>query len=118
MGSHASEGTKSGLSESSIEAQSAGSAGSVIGLTVTPMNPLLTRGSSLTVDPRWLHYGEIVLTGTFGASLSDFQQALHLISTGEVDVRPVISHRISLDGLLDAVQKVRNHDLLKVIVLI
>lgn len=76
------------------------------------------RGSSLTIDPRWLHYGEIVLTGTFGSSLPDFQEALRLISTGEVDVRPVISHRVSLDGLLDAVQKIRKRQLLKAIVVI
>ena len=76
------------------------------------------RGSSLTIDPRWLHYGEIVLTGTFASSLADFKEALHLISAGEVDVRPVISHRVGLDGLLDAVQKIRKRELLKAIVLI
>jgi len=76
------------------------------------------RGSSLTIDPRWLHYGEIVLTGTHGSSLSDFQQALELITTGEVDVRPVISHRVGLGDLLDVVQKIRKHELLKAIVLI
>jgi len=58
-----------------------------------------------------------VLTGTFASSLPDFQEALRLISSEEVDVRPVISHRISLDGLLDAVEKARNRDLLKAIIL-
>jgi len=76
------------------------------------------RGSSLTIDPRWLHYGEIILTGTHGSSLSDFQQALKLITTGEVDVRPVISHRVGLGDLLGIVQKIRKHELLKAIVLI
>jgi L-iditol 2-dehydrogenase len=75
-------------------------------------------GSSLTIDPRWLHYGEIILTGTHGSSLSDFQQALKLITTGEVDVRPVISHRVGLGDLLDVVQKIRKHELLKAIVLV
>ena len=76
------------------------------------------RGSSLTIDPRWLHYGEIVLTGTFGSSLPDFREALRLISAGEVDVRPVISHLINLDGLHNAVEKARNLKVSKVIVLI
>ena len=75
-------------------------------------------GSSLTIDPRWLHYGEIILTGTHGSSLSDFQQALKLITTGEVHVRPVISHRVGLGDLLDVVQKIRKHELLKAIVLV
>ncbi len=76
------------------------------------------KGSHLTIDPRWLHYGEIILTGTFGSSLPDFKQALELISTGKVAVRPVISHLVSLDELLDAVQQTRKHNLLKAIVLI
>ena len=74
-------------------------------------------GSSLIMDPRWLHYGEIVLTGTFGSSLPDFRQALRLISAGAVKVGPVISHRVGLDGLLEAVQKARSRDLLKAVVL-
>jgi len=74
------------------------------------------RGSSLTVDPRWLHYGEITLTGTFASSLPDFKQALGLIAAGQVDVSPIISHRVGLDGLLDAVQKVQRHQSLKGIV--
>ena len=76
------------------------------------------RGSSIAIDPRWLHYGEIILTGTHGSSLSDFQQALKLISTGELDVQPVISHRVGLDDLLGVVQKIRKHELLKAVVLI
>jgi len=76
------------------------------------------RGSSLTIDPRWLHYGEIILTGTFGSSIQDFKEALLLISSGEVDVVPVISHRVSLDCLLDVVDKARKRELLKAIMLI
>jgi L-iditol 2-dehydrogenase len=75
------------------------------------------RGASLTIDPRWLHYGEITLTGTFASSLPDFKQALGLIAAGQVDVSPIISHRVGLDGLLDAVQKVQQHQSLKGIVI-
>jgi L-iditol 2-dehydrogenase len=75
------------------------------------------RGSRLTIDPRWLHYGEIVLTGTSGSTLADYQRALCLIANGEVDVRPVISHRVGLDDLLDTVEKVRKHEVLKAIML-
>ncbi|MBI2979642.1 MAG: alcohol dehydrogenase catalytic domain-containing protein [Chloroflexi bacterium] len=76
------------------------------------------KGSRLTIDPRWLHYGEIILTGTFGSSLPDFKQALRLISTGKAPVEKIISHRVSLDKLLDAVQQTREHNLLKAVVLI
>ncbi|MDP3879589.1 MAG: zinc-dependent dehydrogenase [Dehalococcoidales bacterium] len=75
------------------------------------------RGSSLTIDPRWLHYGEIVLTGTFGSSLPDFQQALRLISSGQVDVLPLISHRVSLENLLEVVEEIKKHNLLKAVML-
>ena len=38
------------------------------------------KNSTLTLDPRWLHYGEIVLTGTFAASLNHFKRAFEFVS--------------------------------------
>jgi len=73
------------------------------------------KGSSLTIDPRWLHYGEINLTGTFGSSLEDFKTAVRSITSGDIDVRHLISQRLNLDSLLDVVEKVRRHEVLKAV---
>jgi L-iditol 2-dehydrogenase len=75
------------------------------------------KGSSLTIDPRWLHYGEINLTGTFGSSVPDFGHALHLISTRKVDVAPLISERLPLGSLMDVIEKAKNLEGLKSVIL-
>ncbi|MFH1383321.1 MAG: zinc-dependent dehydrogenase [Chloroflexota bacterium] len=75
------------------------------------------KGARLTIDPRWLHYGEIILTGTFGSSLPDFKEALRLISNKEVDLKPIISQRLDLGSLLDVVEKTRQHEGLKSVIL-
>ncbi|ACV63518.1 Alcohol dehydrogenase zinc-binding domain protein [Desulfofarcimen acetoxidans DSM 771] len=70
-------------------------------------------GQSMTVDPRWLHYGEIKITGTFASTPQDFQRAVELIASGEIAVKDMISHRFSLDNLLEAVEKVKNREMIR-----
>lgn len=74
-------------------------------------------GQALTIDPRWLHYGEINITGTFASTPPDFQRALELITSGEIEVRDMISHRFTLDNMLDAVEQVRGQRMIKGVVL-
>ena len=73
-------------------------------------------GQSITIDPRWLHYGEINITGTFAATPQDFRQALDLIAAAEVEVEDLISDRFTLDNMLDAVEKAKKHEMIKGIV--
>lgn len=75
-------------------------------------------GNLIKVDPRWLHYGEIRLTGTFASTPADFVWALELISSHKIEVLDLISHRFSLEGMLDAVDLIKNRELIKGIVLI
>jgi L-iditol 2-dehydrogenase len=75
-------------------------------------------GQLLTIDPRWLHYGEITVTGTFASTPADFRRALELITAGEIEVRDMISHRFNLDNMLDAVEQVRKQRMIKGVVLI
>ncbi|SFH15641.1 2-desacetyl-2-hydroxyethyl bacteriochlorophyllide A dehydrogenase [Desulfotomaculum arcticum] len=74
-------------------------------------------GQQLTIDPRWLHYGEINLTGTFASTPLDFQRALAAITSGEIEVRDMISHRFKLDNMLDAVEQVRKQSMIKGVVI-
>ncbi|WP_449241285.1 zinc-dependent dehydrogenase [Desulfoscipio gibsoniae] len=74
-------------------------------------------GQPLTIDPRWLHYGEITLTGTFASTPADFHLALELITSGAIEVEDMISHRFSLDNLLDAVDQVKQQKMIKGVVL-
>ncbi|MFC1885738.1 alcohol dehydrogenase catalytic domain-containing protein [Thermodesulfobacteriota bacterium] len=77
----------------------------------TPANEMIT------LDPRWLHYGEIILTGTFAASLVQFKSALDFVRANQDVLKRVISARCKLDDILDAVQQVKNGTALKSIIM-
>lgn len=65
------------------------------------------RGEMMTVDPRWLHYGEIVLTGTFASSVAQFHRAFQFVERHPEEIGAVISTRCRLEDILSAVQRVQ-----------
>ena len=75
------------------------------------------KGETITLDPRWLHYGEIILTGTFAASLDHFNRALQFVAENAEAVSQVISVRCGLDDLLDAVPRVKAGTAYKTIII-
>ncbi|MBI4632284.1 MAG: alcohol dehydrogenase catalytic domain-containing protein [Deltaproteobacteria bacterium] len=74
-------------------------------------------GKTITLDPRWLHYGEIILTGTFAASLDQFKKAVSLVRERADVIAQVISVRCGLDDILDAVERVKKGTALKSIII-
>jgi threonine dehydrogenase-like Zn-dependent dehydrogenase len=74
-------------------------------------------GQTITLDPRWLHYGEIILTGTFAASLNQFRKAFGLVQDRASDIAKVVSVRCRLDDILEAVERVKNGSALKSIIM-
>ena len=75
------------------------------------------QGDMLEIDPRWLHYGEIYLTGTFGSSVDDFQQA-HVWMQQDADkIRNILSHTCRLPDIVDAVTRVKEGRGTKTVVL-
>ena len=73
-------------------------------------------GQPISVDPRWLHYNEINLTGTFAATPDDFRRSLELIAAGSITVDDLISDRFSLDTMLTAVERAKNQEMIRGIV--
>ncbi len=65
------------------------------------------RGDMMTVDPRWLHYGEITLTGTFASSVQDFRDAWTRLQEDPEPVNSIVSHHCRLDDIVTAVDRVR-----------
>lgn len=55
--------------------------------------------AAIELDWNRIHYQEIVITGSAGKTEADFAEALRLITGGLVNVRPLISRRISLEEL-------------------
>jgi len=72
--------------------------------------------SEIKLDPRWLHYQEITLTGTFASTPDDFRQCLELIADKSIIVSDLLSHTFSLDSFLDAVEKAKNQEMVRGIV--
>ncbi len=72
----------------------------------------------ITIDPRFVHYGEINITGSFASTPDDFSKALELIANGEIEVEDMISDRFSLDNMLDAVERAKKQDMIKGLVII
>jgi len=74
-------------------------------------------GQPVTVDPRWIHYSEITITGTFASTPQDFKKALDVIASGEIYVEDLISDRFTLDNMLDAIDRAKKQEMIKGIVL-
>jgi threonine dehydrogenase-like Zn-dependent dehydrogenase len=75
-------------------------------------------GEMISVDPRWLHYMEITLTGTFACSPDDFKTCLKLIHSKAIEVDDLVSHTFTLDNFLDAVEKAKAQEMIRGIVVI
>ncbi|XCN73204.1 MAG: alcohol dehydrogenase catalytic domain-containing protein [Candidatus Electrothrix aestuarii] len=67
------------------------------------------------IDLNSLHYMEQKIIGAYGCSYRHGQQALELISSGKVQVENLISHRMQLDELGQALDLVRNRAGMKIL---
>jgi len=59
-------------------------------------------GTEVRIDAERLHYGELTLLGTFHTTPLHFRKALSLIASRTIDVRPLITQKMSLDHIKDA----------------
>lgn len=57
---------------------------------------------TIQLDPNWLHYNQISITGSFSSTPTMLQQAARLAVDNEVDLSKIISHRYSLDNIREA----------------
>jgi L-iditol 2-dehydrogenase len=74
--------------------------------------------SELKLDPNSIHYSEVTITGTFGFSHITFANALQLISTRNVNLNKLITHRFKLDQVLTAIDVLADRKGLKAVVTI
>jgi len=63
---------------------------------------MFPKGETVAIDPNLLHDNEIVLTGTISQSIEDFQQSAEMISSGAIDLGPVISATYPIDQVKEA----------------
>jgi len=69
---------------------------------------------NITVDANLVHYRELTIVGVNGSSPAHNKQALALIASGEVPVSDLITHRLPLERVLDAIDIVAKGEAIKV----
>jgi L-iditol 2-dehydrogenase len=69
---------------------------------------------TITLDSNLVHYRELTIVGANGSSPAHNKQALALIASGEVPVKDLITHRLTLDRVLDAIDIVSRGEGIKV----
>lgn len=56
------------------------------------------------LDPNWLHYNQISITGTFSSTPSMLQEAARIASEKIVDLSAIVTHRYPLEEIEQAIQ--------------
>ena len=72
--------------------------------------------TTLDIDPNYIHYRQVRLTGSHDFTPYHFETALRFIETGTVKVLPLVSHDLSLDEVKDGFDVVAGRKGLKVMI--
>ncbi len=71
-------------------------------------------GSTASIDTGTVHYGELTLKGVFHHTPSDVRESLRLISTGQVKVASLVTHRMKLTEVEAALRLMQKGAAIKV----
>jgi L-iditol 2-dehydrogenase len=69
---------------------------------------------NITVDANLVHYRELTIVGVNGSSPAQNRRALELIASGAVPVADLITHRLPLTDVLEAIEIVARGEAIKV----
>lgn len=69
---------------------------------------------TITLDSNLVHYRELTIVGANGSSPAHNRRALELIASGQVPVLDLITHRLPLIQVLDAIELVASGAAIKV----
>jgi L-iditol 2-dehydrogenase len=71
---------------------------------------------NLQINPDLIHYGELTITGASDKTHEQFKEALKLIVLGSVKIKPLISHKFTLDDITKAIDVARGKEGIKIVV--
>jgi len=71
-------------------------------------------GAMAEVDVNLIHYNELIVTGASALKRRDYQVALHLLGSGQIDAGALITHRFAVDEALAAFEEAGSGRALKV----
>jgi L-iditol 2-dehydrogenase len=71
----------------------------------------------VSLDPNFVHYRELVVTGTFSHTKASFQQAVALLARGQIDTAPYISETVPFPDVARGFERALSPDSYRVVVL-
>lgn len=72
--------------------------------------------SIVPIDTNVIHYKELIVSGAHGSMPIHHSKAIELIASGRINVKKFITHKFSLDKIIDAFAFAESHKGLRVIV--
>jgi L-iditol 2-dehydrogenase len=72
--------------------------------------------STIRIDSRMVHYGELSIIGSSDSRPEHVQKAIDLISTGKIDCDAIITHRIMLGNIVEGFELMKKRVSMKVLV--
>jgi L-iditol 2-dehydrogenase len=69
------------------------------------------------LDVNAIHYNELVLSGAFGLTRAQFQSALSMIASGEIDLDGFLTHRFGLSDITEALATAERGSAIKVAII-
>jgi L-iditol 2-dehydrogenase len=75
------------------------------------------RETLAALDVNAIHYGELTVTGAFGLTRLQFDNALKLIASGDLKVDPLITHRFGLPDIETALEVAEQGSAIKVAII-
>jgi L-iditol 2-dehydrogenase len=70
----------------------------------------------ISLDPNWLHYNQISITGSYSSTPNSLQQAVRLASHEIINLSRMITHRYSLTEIEEAMQATEEYHGLRAVI--
>ena len=86
------------------------------GGTVNLFGSLPKGKSTIEIDTRVIHYGQISITGASDSRPCDVRDALNLLEAGKIDTDRIVTHRLPLERFIDGLELMKQRVGLKIVV--
>ena len=66
-------------------------------------------GQTFLLDPNWLHYNQISISGSFSSTPGKLREAARIVADKTIDLSTIVTHRYSLDEIEKAIDVTENY---------
>lgn len=74
------------------------------------------KGSMASITPNTVHYQELTVSGGSNAGRADVHRAVDMLEGGDIDEAPIVTHTFGLSQWTEAVDAVRGHAGVKIVI--